>query len=39
MNDKYAHQPDKLRAWLSASHVERAPRHEKTPDPAPTPAA
>ena len=27
--NKYARQPDKLRAWQSASRVERAPQREK----------
>jgi hypothetical protein len=27
--NKYARQPEKLRAWESASHVERAPQREK----------
>jgi hypothetical protein len=29
MYNKYTRQPEKLRAWQSASHVERAPRREK----------
>ena len=29
MHNKYARQPEKLRAWQSASRVERAPRREK----------
>ena len=37
MHNKYTRQPEKLRAWKSASHIERAPRHE--PEPAPEPAA
>jgi hypothetical protein len=37
MYNKYTRQPEKLRAWQSASHVERAPQREKkTPTP-PTP--
>lgn len=38
--NKYSLQPEKLLAWLSASHVERAPRHDKKaqPTPPPTPA-
>lgn len=28
----YNRQPEKLRAWMSASHVERAPHREKTTD-------
>jgi len=36
MNNKYARDADKLRAWNSASHIERAPvRAKKTPAPAP----
>ncbi|MEF8755172.1 MAG: hypothetical protein V5B60_14800 [Accumulibacter sp.] len=31
MNNKYARNPAKLRAWDSASHVERAPRRERKP--------
>jgi hypothetical protein len=45
MHNKYTRQPEKLRAWQSASHLERAPRHEKStlatppvPAPVPTPA-
>ncbi len=40
MNNKYARQSEKLRAWQTASHVERAPQREKkpAPTPAPTPA-
>ncbi len=37
MFNKYTRQPEKLRAWQSASHVERAPQREKKPTPAPTP--
>ena len=38
MHNKYARDPDKLRAWQSASHIERAPQREKkTPTPPPTP--
>ena len=29
MHNKYTRVPDKLRAWKSASHVERAPQREK----------
>ena len=36
MYNKYTRQPEKLRAWQSASHVERAPQREKKP-PTPTP--
>lgn len=41
MHNKYARNPDKLRAWESASHIERAPQREKktvTPPPTPKPA-
>jgi hypothetical protein len=31
----YAHNADKLRAWMSASHLERAPQHAAQPAPAP----
>jgi hypothetical protein len=31
MNNKYSRQPEKLRAWQSASRVERAPQREKKP--------
>jgi hypothetical protein len=34
MNNKYARQPEKLRAWQSASRVERVPQREKKPAPA-----
>ena len=35
MHNKYTRQPEKLRAWQSASHVERpAQREQKTPGPA-----
>ena len=37
MYNKYARQPEKLRAWQSASHVERAPQRAKAA-PAKTPA-
>ena len=38
MHNKYARQPDVLRAWMSASHVERAPTRAKSPAaPAPDP--
>lgn len=36
MHNKYSGQPEKLAAWMSASHVERAPRHKKD-EPATTP--
>jgi len=35
MHNKYARQPEKLRAWQSASHVERAPQREKKAEPPP----
>ncbi len=31
MHNKYARNPDKLRARQSASHIERAPQREKKP--------
>ena len=31
MNNKYARNPDRMRAWDSASHVDRAPRRAKQP--------
>jgi hypothetical protein len=34
MNNKYAREPENLRAWQSASRVERAPQREKKPEPA-----
>lgn len=37
MYNKYSRNPDKLRAWLSASHIERAPQREKKPTPPATP--
>lgn len=37
MYNKYTRQPEKLRAWQSASHVERTPQREKKPTPVPTP--
>lgn len=37
MHNKYTRQPDKLRAWKSASHIERAPQRAKPPPPPPTP--
>jgi hypothetical protein len=37
MHNKYTRMPEKLRAWQSASHVERAPKHDKKTDPAPPP--
>jgi len=38
MNNKYARQPEKLRAWQSASRVERAPQREKKSTPITAPA-
>lgn len=37
MHNKYTRQPEKLRAWQSASHVERAPKRANKPTPAPVP--
>ncbi len=37
--NKCTRQPEKLRAWQSASHVERAPQRNKKPTPTPTPPA
>jgi hypothetical protein len=37
MNNKYSRQPEELRAWQSASRVERAPQREKKPTPGATP--
>ena len=31
MHNKYTRVPEKLRAWQSASHIERAPQREKHP--------
>ena len=31
MNNKYARNPDRMRAWDSASHIDRAPRRAKQP--------
>jgi hypothetical protein len=38
MHNKYSRNAEKLRAWQSASHIERAPQREKKPAPAKTPA-
>jgi hypothetical protein len=35
----YANNPQKLAAWVSASHVEHGPQHSDSPAPTPTPAA
>lgn len=32
---KYARNPEKMRAWLSASHIERAPKRQKPAPPTP----
>jgi len=34
---RYAHNPGQLAEWTAASHIERAPRGERTPQPSPTP--
>jgi hypothetical protein len=34
---KYARNAEKMRAWMSASHIERAPQREKKPAPTPPP--
>jgi hypothetical protein len=40
MHNKYSRVPEKLRAWRSATHIERAPERQKknggTPPAAPT---
>ena len=36
-HNKYARNPDKLRAWQSASHIERAPKREKKAEGGTTP--
>ena len=36
MHNKYARNADKLRAWMSAAHIERAPQKKKAPAPKPT---
>jgi hypothetical protein len=33
MNNKYGRQPEKLRAWKSASRIERTPQREQNPAP------
>lgn len=33
VRNKYARDPDKIRAWETASHLERAPQREKKPAP------
>jgi hypothetical protein len=39
MHNKYTREPEKLRAWRSASHTERSPHHSKpVPQHAPAPA-
>ena len=37
MKNKYADNPGVLAEWISASHIERAPRRTPTPGPAPDP--
>jgi cobalamin biosynthesis protein CbiG len=37
VNNKYTRAPEKLRAWQSASHIERPAQREKKPNP-PAPA-
>ena len=40
MHNKYSSQPDKMAAWLTASHIERDPKRAPTPPvtpPQPTP--
>jgi hypothetical protein len=39
MHNKYARQPEKLRAWQSASRVEHAPQREKKAEAPPAPPA
>ena len=36
MHNKYARDAENLRAWMSASHTERAPQREKKPTPPPS---
>ena len=36
IRNKYTRNPDKLRAWDSASRIERAPQREKKAEPLPT---
>jgi hypothetical protein len=39
MHNKYSRVPEKLRAWKSATHIERAPEwRKKDAPPAPSPA-
>lgn len=38
-NNIYSRQPEKMRAWMSASHVERAPQREKKTSPTPPPTS
>ncbi len=33
VKNKYANDPGKLAAWISASHVEKAPKKKETPTP------
>ena len=37
MNNKYARNPEKLRAWESASHIKRVPKRAKKPEGGTTP--
>ena len=37
LHNRYTRQPEKLRAWKSASHIERAPRHAPAPESTPAP--
>ena len=39
MRNMFANNPAKLAAWMSASHVERAPRRRAAQPPAPPPAS
>jgi hypothetical protein len=37
MHNRYANQPDKLAAWMTASHIERDPKRNSKKSDAPTP--
>jgi len=37
MHNRYFRDADTLRAWLSASHIERNAQRQQEPPPAPTP--
>ena len=39
MRNKFARNPEILRKWESASHLERAPQRDKKPEPPETPKA